>query len=154
MSRTNSERMTIKNDLKIFILTAFISTVLFFTLGNIIFNGLLNYDDWTMVLIQAHIILTFLVMTPLLIVFWYLDQKRRKNIRSDINNVLLRTAIGTLYIAVLLWFSIFSDTHQKLKDPFNYYEDLKYLGLSSLLTIFTFMITDYYFATKKTNRQL
>lgn len=140
--------MTIKNDLKIFILTAFISTVIFFIFGNLIFKGLLNYDDWTLVLFPAHIILTFIVMTPLLIVFWYLDQKRRKNIPSVINRVGLRTTIGTLYIAVLLWFSIFSDTNQKLKDPFNYYEDLKYLGLSSLLTILTFMITDYYYATK------
>ena len=141
--------MTIKNELKIFALTAFISTVIFFIFGDIIFKGLFSCDDWTLVLFPAHVILTFVVMTPLLIVFWYLNQKRRENIRSVINRVGLRTTIGTLYIAILLWFSIFSDTNKKLKDPFNYYEDLKYLGLSSYLTILTFMITDYYYAIKK-----
>jgi hypothetical protein len=139
--------MILKNDLKIFILTAFISTVVFFVFGNIIFKGLLSYGDWTLVLFPAHIILTFIIMTPLLIVFWYIEKEKR--ITSVIYRVGLRTIIGTLYIATLLWFSIFSDTKQRLKDPFNYYEDLKYLGLYTLITILTFAITDYYYETKK-----
>ena len=141
--------MTLKNDLKIFTLTAFISTVVFFVFGNLIFKGLLNYGDWTLVLFPTHIILTFVVMTPLLLVFWLLDKKQNRKLTSVINRVGLRTTIGTLYIASLLWFSIFNTAKQRLKDPFNYYADLKYLGLCTLITILTFTVLDYYYATKE-----
>ena len=141
--------MILKKYLKIFTLTAFISTVVFFVFGNIIFKGLFNYGDWTLVLFPIHIILTFIVMIPLLIVFWVLDKKQNKKLSTVINRVGLRTSIGTLYIALLLWLSIFSDTKQRLKDPFNYYADLKYLGLCTLITILTFSVLDYYYATKE-----
>lgn len=140
--------MKIKNDLKLFILTAFISTVVFFVFGNIIFKGLLNYDMWTIVFFTVHIILTFIVMTPLLIVFRLLDKIQNTIPISVFIRVGLRTTIGTLYITTLLWFSIFSDTKQRLKSPFNYYEDLKYLGLYTLINILIFIIIDYYYTIK------
>ena len=129
-------------------MTAFVATVIFFSVGNIFFKGLLNYGDWTVVFFPAHFILTFLVMAPLLLAFWYLDKKLEKKSTLITFRVGLRTTIGTLYIAILLWILIFSDTKQRLKDPFNYYEDLRYLGLCTLITIFTFAITDYYYTTK------
>ena len=140
--------MTLKKDLKIFLQTAIFSTALFFIFGNIIFKGLLNYGDWTLVFFPAHIISTLIVMTPLLLAFWYIDKKRRNKLTSVIHRVGLRTTIGALYIATLLWVSIFSDTMQRTKDPFNYYADLKYLGLCTLITILTFAVVDYYSATK------
>jgi hypothetical protein len=88
-------------------------------------------------------------MTPLLLVFWLLDKKQNRKLTSVINRVGLRTTTGTLYIASLLWFSIFNTAKQRLKDPFNYYEDLKYLGLCTLITILTFTVLDYYYETKE-----
>ncbi len=141
--------MTLKKDLKIFTKTTFISTLVFFVFGNIIFKGLLNYGDWTLVLFLIHIILTFIVMMPLLFVFWLLDKIKNKKLTSVINKVGLRTTIGTFYISSLLWFSIFNDTNQRLKDPYNYYTDLKYLGIYTLITILTFSVLDYYYAIKE-----
>ena len=141
--------MTLKTDLKIFTLTAFISSVVFFVFGNFIFKALFNYGDWTLVIFLTHIIFTFIVMLPLLIVYWLLDKIKNKKLTSAINRVGLRTTIGTLYITSLLWFSIFSDAKQRLKDPFNYYADLKYLGLCTLITIFTFTVLDYYYTIKE-----
>lgn len=136
--------MKIKNDLKLFILTAIISTVIFFVFGNIIFKGLLNYGEWTLVFFTVHIILTLIVMVPLLIVFRLLDKIQIKIPTSVFIRVGLRSTIGTLYITALLWVPIFSDTKQRLNSPFNYYEDLKYLGLYSLINILIFIIIDYY----------
>jgi hypothetical protein len=141
--------MTLKKDLKIFTKTTFISTLVFFVFGNIIFKGLLNYGDWTLVLFLIHIILTFIVMMPLLFVFWLLDKIKNKKLTSVINKVGLRTTIGTFYISSLLLFSIFNDTNQRLKDPYNYYTDLKYLGIYTLITILTFSVLDYYYAIKE-----
>lgn len=138
-----------KSDLKIFTLTAFVSTAVFFVFGNFIFTGLLNYGDWTLVFFPVHIILTFIIMMPLLLFFWLLDKKQNKKVTSVINRVGIRTTIGTLYIASLLWFSIFNDTKQRLKDPYNYYEDLKYLGLYTFISILTFLVIDYYYTTKE-----
>ncbi len=140
--------MKIKNDLKLFIQTVFISTVVFFVFGNIIFKGLLNYGEWTVVFFTVHIILTFIVMTPLLIVFRLLDKIQNTIPMSVYIRVGLRSTIGTLYITTLLWFSIFSDTKQRLNSPFNYYEDLKYLGLYTLINILIFIIIDYYHTIK------
>ena len=44
--------------------------------------------------------------------------------------------------------SDFGDTKQRLKDPYNYYADLKYLGLCSIISLVTFAITDYIFLKK------
>ena len=149
INRHYFEKMTLKSDLKTLILTSLISTIAFFIFGNIIFNGLINYGDWVLVLFPVHIIVSFIIMTPLLLIFWYLDRYQNKKLKSVIIKVGLRTTIGTLYITALLWFSIFSDTRQRLKDPFNYYEDLKYLGLCTLITILTFAFLDYFQETKK-----
>lgn len=138
-----------KSDLKIFTLTAFLSTAVFFLVGNIVFKGLLNFGDWTLVFFPVHIILTLIIMTPLLLFFWLLDKKQNKKVTSVKSRVGIRTTIGTIYIASLLWFSIFNDTKQRLKAPYNYYEDLKYLGLYTVITILTFIVIDYYYTTKE-----
>jgi hypothetical protein len=88
-------------------------------------------------------------MMPLLFVFWLLDKIKNKKLTSVINKVGLRTTIGTFYISSLLLFSIFNDTNQRLKDPYNYYTDLKYLGIYTLITILTFSVLDYYYAIKE-----
>jgi hypothetical protein len=141
--------MNLKSNLKILALTAIISTAVIFVFGSIFFKELFNYGDWILVIFPSQIILSFMVMSPLLLFFWILEKINNVKQTSVIKLVGLRTTIGALYISALLWFSIFSDSKQRLKNPFNYYEDLKYLGICTVLTMLTFIAIDYFYTTKE-----
>jgi hypothetical protein len=136
-----------KYDLKVFWWTSVISTVLFFAIGSIAFRELIDYGNWIAVFVPVHIAGSFLVMIPLLLPFLFLRRTRFiKKHRRSVYVVTIRTGVGLIYIAMLLWTSIFRHTQQRLRDPYNYYENLNYLGLCSIISILTFAITDYFFS--------
>lgn len=141
-----------KNNIKVFWWTSIFSTILFFTIGYIFFKELINYGDWVYVFFPVHIVTTFFIMLPLLLPFWLIE-KKTSFVTTDLSfKILKKTLIGIIYITLLFWISIFSDSQQRHKSPFNYYEDLKYLGICSIITLLTFALTEYYFMSKKISK--
>lgn len=141
--------LKMKNSIKVFWWTSIFSATLFFTIGYIFFKELINYGDWVYVFFPIHIITTFFIMLPLLLPFWLIEKKASLTKKDLSIKILKKTLIGIVYIMLILWISIFSDSQQRHRNPFNYYEDLKYLGICSIITILTFALTEYYFTSKK-----
>jgi len=130
--------MTNKDYIRLFLLTSVIGTLLFFVFGYLVFAELLNYNDWILVFFPIHVIISFLLFLPLLLPFKLIDKfMQGKNL---ILATVLKAGLGMIYISALLWFSIFNDQSQRENDPFNYYEDLKYLGLNSSIILLTFLV--------------
>lgn len=133
----------------IFILTAIMATTIFFLMGNLFFKQLVDYKDWIYVFFPVHIVLAFLVMLPLIIPFYYLDKLVIAKKYSDYFRLSMHTATALVYILLLLWFSIFNGQHQRIKNPENYFDDLKYLGLYSLISLVSLAGVEIYKHSKR-----
>lgn len=128
----------------IFILTATIATSIFFLMGNLFFKQLVDYNDWIYVFFPIHIVLAFMIMFPLIIPFHYLDKFVIKRKYSVYFKWFLHTVTGAIYISLILWFSIFSDQQQRIKNPESYFELLQYLGFYSLISLVSLASVEIY----------
>ena len=138
--------MTNKIYIKAFSITSVIATTLFFVFGNLLFDKLFEYRDWILVVFPINIIISFHLMLPLLFPFRFIDSlfKSSKS-NTPILLTFIKSTLATIYIAAILWFSIFSDLLHEVQigksDKTKFYSFLDYLGLSATLNILVFAIT-------------
>jgi len=140
--------MNIKAYLNLLIINASISSILFFIIGYAFTEDMIDYDDWTLVILIAQIIISFAVFLPMLAPFILID--KYINVKGKYftsKKIFIKTILAAIYITSLFWFSIFQDAI-KSDDTYNFYATLKYLGLSGIIGIICFPVISYFSKNK------